>query len=56
MGEVVRPYDERALAEALARVILNRHRYTQPKRDPREVFVPEHTIDAYERWYRALVG
>jgi glycosyltransferase involved in cell wall biosynthesis len=56
MGEVVRPYDERALAEALGRVILNRHRYTQPKRDPREVFVPEHTIDAYERWYRALVG
>jgi glycosyltransferase involved in cell wall biosynthesis len=54
MGELVRPYDPAGTAAALARVILHRDRYTHPKRDPREVFQPERTIDAYERWYREL--
>lgn len=56
MGELVRPHDPAGTAAALARVILNRDRYTQPKRDPHEVFRPERTIDAYERWYRELAA
>ena len=43
-------------AAALAKVILNRERYTQPKRDPHEIFRPELTFDAYERWYAQLLG
>ncbi len=54
MGELVRPHDPMGTAAALAKVILNRERYTQPKRDPHEIFRPERTIDAYERWYYEL--
>jgi hypothetical protein len=36
-------------------VILHRERYTTPKRDPHDLFQPERTIDAYERWYRDLL-
>jgi glycosyltransferase involved in cell wall biosynthesis len=56
MGELVRPHDPVGTAAALAKVILNRERYTVPKRDPHEVFRPELTFDAYERWYAALLG
>ncbi|HEX2036430.1 MAG TPA: glycosyltransferase, partial [Chloroflexota bacterium] len=56
MGELVRPHDPAGTADALARVMLNRERYTQPKRDPHEVFRPERTIDAYERWYTELLS
>ncbi len=55
MGELVRPHDEAALAEALATVIQHRERYTHPKRDPHEVFQAERTLDAYERWYNELL-
>jgi glycosyltransferase involved in cell wall biosynthesis len=58
MGELVRPHDPEALADALARVLLDRERYARPgpgKRDPHEVFRPEVTFDAYERWYRELL-
>jgi glycosyltransferase involved in cell wall biosynthesis len=58
MGELVRPHDPRALAEALARVLTERERYTPPlpgKRAPQEVFRPERTLDAYERWYQELL-
>ncbi|MGH2352520.1 MAG: glycosyltransferase family 4 protein [Chloroflexota bacterium] len=54
MGALVRPHDPAGTATALAKVILHRDRYTQPKRDPHEVFRPERTIDAYERWYTEL--
>jgi glycosyltransferase involved in cell wall biosynthesis len=56
MGELVRPHDPAGTAAALAKVILHRDRYTQPKRDPHEIFRPELTIDAYERWYRELLS
>src|SRR5262249_87364 len=55
MGELVRPHDPAGTAAALAEVILHRDRYATPKRDPHEVFRPERTIDAYERWYDELV-
>lgn len=53
MGELVRPHDEVGLARALATVLQHPEHY-QPRRDPYEVFVPERTIDAYERWYREI--
>ena len=59
MGELVRPHDPESLADALATVLTNRERYATPppgKRDPHAVFRPELTFDAYERWYRELVG
>jgi glycosyltransferase involved in cell wall biosynthesis len=59
MGELVRPHDPAGTAAALAKVILNRDRYARPgpgKRDPHEVFRPEVTFDAYERWYQELLG
>jgi glycosyltransferase involved in cell wall biosynthesis len=56
MGEVVPPHDEEALARALATVLRSPERYRTPKRDPHEVFQAERTIDAYERWYRELLG
>lgn len=56
MGELVRPHDPPGTAAALARVIKHRERYTTPLRDPHEVFRPEKTIDAYERWYAELLG
>ena len=56
MGELVRPNDPGGTAAALARVILNRDRYTEPRRDPHEIFRPALTIDAYERWYAELMG
>jgi glycosyltransferase involved in cell wall biosynthesis len=59
MGELVRPHDPAGTAAALAEVILNRDRYARPapgKRDPHEVFRPEVTFDAYERWYQELLG
>jgi glycosyltransferase involved in cell wall biosynthesis len=56
MGELVRPYDEAGLARALAKVLQDPERYRQPKRNPHEIFRPEYTIDAYERWCRDLVG
>ena len=58
MGELVRPHDPRALADALARVLTERDQYTPPlagKRAPQEVFRPDLTLDAYERWYRELL-
>ncbi|HEV2124090.1 MAG TPA: glycosyltransferase family 4 protein [Chloroflexota bacterium] len=56
MGKIVRPHDEVGLAQALATVLQNPERYRQAKRDPHEIFRPELTIDAYERWYRELGG
>jgi glycosyltransferase involved in cell wall biosynthesis len=55
MGELVRPHDEGELANALARVITQRERYTTPRQDPHQVFRPERTIDAYERWFAELL-
>ncbi len=56
MGELIRPHDPDGLANALAKVILNRERYLRPKVDPDTVFRPELTIDAYERWYYELMS
>ena len=56
MGELVRPHDWQGLAEALVRVLNDRGRYLVAKQDPRVVFDPERTIDAYEAWYDALVA
>jgi glycosyltransferase involved in cell wall biosynthesis len=56
MGELVRPHDPTGLAVALAKVIKNRDQYTHPARDPRAIFRPEFTFDAYERWYTELMG
>ena len=58
MGELVRPHDPDSLADALARVLRNREAYAHPtdKRDPHQVFRPELTFDAYERWYAELLG
>jgi glycosyltransferase involved in cell wall biosynthesis len=59
MGELVRPHDPESLADALATVLTNRERYATPppgKRAPQEVFRPELTFDAYERWYQDLLN
>lgn len=56
MGELVRPHDDEGLARALIKVLAERERYTRPKQDPHQVFRPEYTIDAYERWYAELLG
>ena len=52
------PARSAALADALARVLTERSD-TPPlpgKRAPQEVFRPELTLDAYERWYRGAGG
>jgi len=56
MGELVPPHDERAVAGALERVLSNPEKYRRPKVNPRAVFNPEKTVDAYERWYDELLS
>jgi glycosyltransferase involved in cell wall biosynthesis len=56
-GELARPHDPTGLADALARVLLDRERYARPgpgRQSPHDVFRPELTVDAYERWYHEL--
>lgn len=56
MGELVTPHDHISLANALVRILTRPDDYQHPRRDPHDVFRPELTIDAYERWYYELVG
>src|SRR5690349_19655955 len=56
MGELVRPNDPAGTAAVLAKVMLNREQYTHARRDPHEIFQPERTFDAYERWYGELMA
>ncbi len=48
MGEIVPIRDEKALAEAIVKVLQNRDAYIRPKEEIRETFSFEKTVRAYE--------
>ena len=55
MGRLVRPQDERALAEGLVDVLHNRQQYVKPREDIAALFDLERTLDAYEGLFESLV-
>ncbi len=55
MGRLVRPQDERSLAEGLVDVLRNRQQYVKGREDIAALFDLERTIDAYESLFRSLV-
>jgi glycosyltransferase involved in cell wall biosynthesis len=55
MGRLVRPQDERALAEGLIDVLQNRAHYIKDRADIARLFDLEQTLDAYERLFQGLV-
>ena len=55
MGRLVRPRDERALAEGLVDVLQNRSRYVRAREDIAALFDLERTLDAYEGLFRSLL-
>lgn len=55
MGRLVRPQDERALADGLVEVLQNRQHYVKNRAEIAALFHLEKTIDAYERLFQSLV-
>jgi glycosyltransferase involved in cell wall biosynthesis len=55
MGRLVRPQDERALAEGLVDVLTNRDKYVKSRAEIAAIFDLEKTIDEYERLFQSLV-
>lgn len=55
MGRLVRPQDERALAEGLLDVLSNGERYRRNRKEIAGVFDLEKTIDEYERLFQSLL-
>jgi len=55
MGRLVRPQDERALAEGLVEVLTNRERYVKSREEIRAIFDLEKTVDVYERLFESLI-
>jgi len=55
MGRLVRPQDERALAEGIVEVLNNREQYIKSREEIAAVFDLEKTIDEYERLFQSLV-
>jgi len=56
MGRLVRPRDERSLAEGLCEVLRNREAYLRPREEIAAIFDLEATISAYERLFQNLIG
>jgi len=55
MGRLVRPQDERALAEGLVDVLTNRERYVRSREEIRAIFDLEKTVDVYEGLFESLI-
>ncbi len=55
MGRLVRPRDERALADGLVQVLQERPAYVKPRQEIKSVFGLERSIDEYETLLRSLV-
>jgi glycosyltransferase involved in cell wall biosynthesis len=55
MGRLVRPQDERALAEGLVEVLANRAQYIKPRDAIATVFNLEKSVDEYEQLLLSLV-
>ncbi len=55
MGLLVRPQDERALADGLAEVLMNREKYVKSRQEIEPVFSLEKTIDEYEQLLQSLI-
>jgi glycosyltransferase involved in cell wall biosynthesis len=55
MGRLVRPQDERALAEGIAHVLNNRDRYHKTRQEIESVFSLEKAIDVYEQLLQSLI-
>ncbi len=56
MGEIVPIRDEKALAEAIVKVLQNRNAYVRPKEEIREIFSFEKTVKAYEDLFERYVS
>lgn len=56
MGEIVPPRDDKALADAIVRVLSDRPRYVKPPDEIRRVFDPQRTFDFYEDLFAAELG
>jgi len=54
MGRLVRPQDERALAEGLLEVLQDRQHYIRSRDDIAALFDLERTIDTYEELFQSL--
>nr|MBC7244908.1 glycosyltransferase family 4 protein [Chloroflexota bacterium] len=55
MGRLVRPQDERALAEGIIEVLTNRDKYIRNREEIAAIFDLEKTIDKYEQLFQSLV-
>ncbi|MGC8787461.1 MAG: glycosyltransferase, partial [Anaerolineae bacterium] len=55
MGLLVKPQDERALAEGIVEVLNNREHYLKSREQIAAIFDLEKTIDEYERLFQSLV-
>ena len=55
MGLLVKPHDERALADGLLEVLAHRDRYVKGREQIEAVFSLEKTIDEYERLLQSLI-
>jgi glycosyltransferase involved in cell wall biosynthesis len=55
MGRLVKPQDERALAEGLVDVLRNRSQYLRPRAEIARLFDLDKTIESYERLFESLV-
>jgi glycosyltransferase involved in cell wall biosynthesis len=54
MGEVVPPRDERALAQAIVKVVEGGGSYRRPRSEIQAIFDPRRTVEAYEELFRRL--
>lgn len=55
MGRLVKPQDERALAEGIVEVLTNREEYLRNREEIAAIFDLEKTIDKYEQLFQSLV-
>ena len=55
MGELVPKGEERALGEAIVRVLGNRERYVRPREEIEKVFSLRRTVDEYERVFQESI-
>jgi len=56
MGEIVPPRDDKALAQAIIRVMSSRSSYVKPPEDIKRIFDPRKTYDFYEDLFSAQLG
>ncbi|MBU2496300.1 MAG: glycosyltransferase family 4 protein, partial [Candidatus Omnitrophica bacterium] len=55
MGELVPKGEERALGEAIVRVLGNRERYVRPREEIEKIFSLRRTVDEYERVFQESI-